>query len=100
MWITVLIFAVAAIVGLTMALAVFQGRLPPIASAITHGALAATRLVLLIVAVCHGAVGPARWALGFFLVSVFFVWRSFHKMRIGTLQAEAASVGVDDLPAD
>jgi K(+)-stimulated pyrophosphate-energized sodium pump len=30
-------------------------------------------------------------ALGFFLVSVFFVWRSFHKMRIGTLQAEAAS---------
>ena len=69
MWITVLIFAVAAIVGLTMALAVFQGRLPPIASAITHGALAATGLVLLIVAVCHGAVGPARWALGFFLVA-------------------------------
>jgi hypothetical protein len=24
-------------------------------------------------------------ALVFFLVSVFFVWRSFHKMRIGTL---------------
>jgi hypothetical protein len=69
MWITVLIFAVAAIVGLTMALAVFQGRLPPIASAITHGALAATGLVLLIVAVCHGAVGPARWALGFLLVA-------------------------------
>jgi hypothetical protein len=69
MWITVLIFAVAAIVGLTMALAVFQGRLPPIASAITHGALAATGLVLLIVAVCHGAASPARWALGFFLVA-------------------------------
>ncbi|HEV8383811.1 MAG TPA: sodium-translocating pyrophosphatase [Candidatus Acidoferrales bacterium] len=39
-------------------------------------------------------------ALGFFLVSLFFVWRSFHGMRIGTLQAEAASVGVDDLPSD
>jgi K(+)-stimulated pyrophosphate-energized sodium pump len=31
-------------------------------------------------------------ALGFFLVSVFFVWRSFHGMRIGTLQADAANV--------
>jgi K(+)-stimulated pyrophosphate-energized sodium pump len=39
-------------------------------------------------------------ALLFFLASTVFVWRSFHKMRIGTLQAEAASVGVDDLPAD
>ncbi|HEY6232446.1 MAG TPA: sodium-translocating pyrophosphatase [Pyrinomonadaceae bacterium] len=34
----------------------------------------------------------------FFLASLVFVWRSFHKMRIGTLQAEAATVGVDDLP--
>ncbi len=31
-------------------------------------------------------------ALVFFLVSVFFVWRSFHGMRIGALAAEAASV--------
>jgi K(+)-stimulated pyrophosphate-energized sodium pump len=31
-------------------------------------------------------------ALGFFLVSVFFVWRSFHGMRIGTLVAEPARV--------
>jgi len=26
----------------------------------------------------------------FFLVSVFFVWRSFHKMRIGTLKSESS----------
>jgi K(+)-stimulated pyrophosphate-energized sodium pump len=39
-------------------------------------------------------------ALLFFFASTVFVWRSFHKMRIGTLQAEAASVGVDDLPKD
>jgi len=39
-------------------------------------------------------------ALLFFLASTVFVWRSFHKMRIGTLQAEAALVGVDDLPKD
>ncbi|MDQ1637084.1 MAG: K(+)-stimulated pyrophosphate-energized sodium pump [Pyrinomonadaceae bacterium] len=31
-------------------------------------------------------------ALGFFLVSVFFVWRSFHGMRIGTLADQAAEV--------
>jgi K(+)-stimulated pyrophosphate-energized sodium pump len=49
----------------------------------------------------HGDTTLTRiLALGFFLISVFFVWRSFHKMRIGTLQAEAASVGVDDLPND
>ena len=84
MWITVLVFAVAAIVGLTMALAVFQGRLPPIASAITHGALAATGLVLLIVAVCHGAAGLARWALGFFLVAAlggFTLVLAYHARR-------------------
>jgi predicted membrane channel-forming protein YqfA (hemolysin III family) len=70
MWITILIFAVAAIVGITMAQAVFQGRLPPLASALTHGALAVTGLVLLIVAVCvHRVGGAARWALGFFLVA-------------------------------
>ena len=27
-------------------------------------------------------------ALAFFLVSVFFVWRSFHGMRIGTMALE------------
>jgi hypothetical protein len=70
MWITVLIFAIAAAVGLTMALAVFQGRFPPLVSAIVHGVLAASGLVLLIVAVCgHRVGGPARWALGFFLVA-------------------------------
>ena len=35
-------------------------------------------------------------ALVFFLVSVFFVWRSFHGMRIGALAAEAASAPVGE----
>lgn len=70
MWITILIFAVAAVIGLTMALAVFQGKFPPVASAVVHGALAATGLVLLLIAVFgQGAAGAARWALGFFLVA-------------------------------
>jgi K(+)-stimulated pyrophosphate-energized sodium pump len=34
-------------------------------------------------------------ALIFFLVSVFFVWRSFHKMRIGSLAADAATGGAE-----
>jgi predicted membrane channel-forming protein YqfA (hemolysin III family) len=85
MWITILIFAVAALVGLTMAVAVFQGRFPPIASAVIHGALAASGLVLLIVAVCvHRVGGAARWALGFFLVAAlggFILAFAYHARR-------------------
>ncbi|HUL47078.1 MAG TPA: hypothetical protein VLV25_08245 [Steroidobacteraceae bacterium] len=70
MWLIIAIFAVAAIVGLTMAIAAFQGHFPPVPSAILHGVLAATGLVLLLVAVfAKGAAGPALWALGFFLVA-------------------------------
>src|SRR3989454_8784661 len=35
-------------------------------------------------------------ALGFFLGSVFFVWRSFHGMRIGTLVAETARASANE----
>ena len=85
MWLTIGIFAVAAIVGLTMALSVFQGKFPPVASAVIHGALAATGLVLLLVAVLeHGATGPARWALGFLLVAAlggFVLALGFHARK-------------------
>jgi K(+)-stimulated pyrophosphate-energized sodium pump len=36
----------------------------------------------------------------FFLVSVFFVWRSFHRMRIGNLPIEERSVIVDQVSGD
>jgi len=36
-------------------------------------------------------------ALVFFLISVFFVWRSFHGMRIGTLAVEPAKVSVEPI---
>jgi len=66
----VLIFAIAAAVGLTMAVAVFQGRLPPLASALIHGALVATGLVLLIVAVCvQSGRRPCALGTGLFLVA-------------------------------
>jgi K(+)-stimulated pyrophosphate-energized sodium pump len=36
----------------------------------------------------------------FFLVSVFFVWRSFHGMRIGNLAAEKAATPAPQLASD
>ncbi|HET6889916.1 MAG TPA: sodium-translocating pyrophosphatase, partial [Pyrinomonadaceae bacterium] len=36
-------------------------------------------------------------ALVFFLISVFFVWRSFHGMRIGTLAMEPAKVSIEPI---
>jgi K(+)-stimulated pyrophosphate-energized sodium pump len=39
-------------------------------------------------------------AVVFFLTSTFFIWRSFHKMRIGNLQPEPAKVRVDSIAAD
>lgn len=85
MWLTIAIFAVAAVVGLTMAIAAFQGKFPPVPSAILHGVLAATGLVLLLVAVLvKGAAGAALWALGFFLVAAlggFTLALGFHARR-------------------
>jgi hypothetical protein len=70
MWLIIALFAVAAVVGLTMAIAAFQGKFPPVPSAILHGVFAATALVLLLVAVLmKGAGGAALWALGCFLVA-------------------------------
>ncbi|MGH8133892.1 MAG: hypothetical protein ACRETG_09830 [Steroidobacteraceae bacterium] len=68
-WLVVLIFALAAVVGLTMALAVFKGNFPPVPSAVIHGALAATGLVLVLILVIQGARGPTLGALVFFLLA-------------------------------
>jgi len=85
MWLIVLLFAIAAVVGLTMAIAAFQGKFPPVPSAVLHGVLAASALVLLLIAVLgHGASGPAVWALGFFLVAAlggFGLAFGFHARR-------------------
>jgi hypothetical protein len=70
MWLIIGLFAVAAVVGLTMAIAAFQGKFPPVPSAILHGVFAATALVLLLIAVLvKGAAGAAVWALGCFLIA-------------------------------
>jgi hypothetical protein len=68
-WLIVVIFALAAIVGLTMALGVFQGKSPNVGSAVSHGILAALGLVLVLILVIGGARGPTLGALVFFLMA-------------------------------
>ena len=36
----------------------------------------------------------------FFLISTIFVWRSFYRMRIGSVKAEPAEVRLDSVAAD
>ena len=70
MWLIIGLFAVAAVIGLTMAIAAFQGKFPPVPSAVLHGLFGATALVLLLIAVLvQGAGGVALWALACFLVA-------------------------------
>jgi hypothetical protein len=68
-WLIVIIFALAAIVGLTMALAVFQGKVPNVGSAVIHGILAALGLILVLILVIGGARGPTLGALVFFMIA-------------------------------
>ena len=85
MWLIIGLFAVAAVVGLTMAIAAFQGKFPPVPSAILHGVFAATALVLLLVAVLmKGVGGAALWALCCFLVAAlggFTLAFAFHARK-------------------
>jgi len=67
----VLLIAVAAIVGLYMAIQHFKGRSPPpVAAAVLHGLLAVTGVVLLLLGVMQIGFGTVHsWALGLFVVA-------------------------------
>src|SRR5690242_285334 len=103
LWITILVFAIAAVIGVTMALAVFKGQFPPVPSAVLHGLFGATGLVLLIVAVfVRGATGPVQWAFWLFLIAAlggFFIALGFHAKKktippgIVAVHASVAVVG-------
>ncbi len=79
------IFAAAAVAGLTMAVGVFKGRTPSVGVALIHGAFAATGLILLLLAVFRqGAGNPARWALYLFLIAAvggFTLALGFHARK-------------------
>jgi glucose uptake protein GlcU len=67
----VLLFAVAAAIGLFMAVQHFRGRTPPPAGlAILHGLLAVSGVVALLLGVRDIGTGTAHtWALGLFVVA-------------------------------
>src|SRR5262249_628014 len=71
MTIALVLFALAAVVGLYMAAVRFRGaERPPTSIALLHGALAASGLIALIVAVVEpSAPAPAKTALIVFLVA-------------------------------
>lgn len=75
----IVLFAVAAAGGAAMAVIHFRGNNPPMPLAALHGALAATALVILLLAVLQGVPGASTPSLilfviaavgGFFLLSL------------------------------
>jgi hypothetical protein len=77
----IVLFAIAAIGGLTMAVMHFRGATPPRAVlAALHGLFAAAGLVILLLAVVHGATGSPGIALVLFLIAALggFTLLSFH----------------------
>jgi len=80
--IAAVLFAIAAIGGAAMAYVHFkQDKNPPIPLAVLHGLLAATALVILILAVVQlGATTVTAWATGLFVVAALggFFLVSYH----------------------
>lgn len=78
----IVLFAVAAVGGLTMAVLHFRGRTPPSpVLAALHGVLAASGLVVLLLAVVKAATGGAAGiSLGLFVLAALggFALLSFH----------------------
>lgn len=63
------LFALAALLGLTLATLHFQSKKRPGSLALGHGTLAATGLVLLIIAAVTGSPAPLTWPLVLFIVA-------------------------------
>ena len=83
--IAIVLFALAAVVGLSMAVMHFRGQTPPRPMfAALHGLFAASGLVVLLMAIIRAATGglPAI-ALGLFLIAALggFTLLSFHVRR-------------------
>jgi hypothetical protein len=97
-----ILFAIAALAGLTMAMIRFSGRdYPPMWVAIIHGLFAAAGLVALIALMFGGAPGTSLWvALLLFLIAaiVGFVLFSYHlksrALPIPTMVTHALSATV------
>jgi hypothetical protein len=77
----VILFAVAAVLGIVLASSHLKGKFPPIAFALVHGILAASGLVILILSVVRAAeAGMGTYSLVFFVIAALggFVLVSYH----------------------
>jgi len=79
----VILFGIAALLGLTMAVMVLQRKLlPPLGLAIAHGIFAALGLLLLLIAVLPGFSGAMAWALLLFVLAAlggFIMALGYHR---------------------
>lgn len=81
----VLCFLVAAAGGLYMAARIFGGAMPPVAVAVLHGALAATGLVLAVIAaLASGAPDLVKYGAGLVFIAALggFFLASFHLRKV------------------
>ncbi|MDI3259389.1 MAG: hypothetical protein QJR02_06805 [Sinobacteraceae bacterium] len=101
--IAVVLFLIAALGGLAMAVRIFQGKQPPVPLAVGHGILAATALVLtLLAAAATGSAAPLKYgagllviaALGGFFLLSFQLRSKAHPKPIVVLHALLAVAGV------
>ena len=99
----VVIFLLAAVGGLYMAARIFGGAVPPVFVAVAHGALAATALVMVILAamasdavplVKYGAGALFVAALGGFFLLSFHLRKVPHPKGVVVLHALLAVTGV------
>ena len=99
----VILFLIAAVGGLYMAARIFGGFVPPMAVALAHGALAATALVMVIMAamapdaaplVKYGAGILFVAALGGFFLLSFHLRKAPHPKGVVVVHALVAVAGV------
>lgn len=87
----VILFAVAAVGGVTMLTMQGGGRRVPMWLALLHGTAAATALVLLAVAVFGGEAGPLAVALGIFVLAALGGFVMFARyLKTGTFPMPVA----------
>lgn len=106
--IAIVLFLIAALGGLVMALRIFKSQLPPVILAVVHGALAATALVLVLLPVLAGSASPLLTygagilvvaALGGFFLLTFHVRKALHPKAVVVVHALVAVAGVGCLLA-
>jgi len=94
---TLILFGIAAVGGVVLAVNIFQGKELPMPLSIVHGVVAAGGLVLLITTLFgREEMGMAGWALGLFVLAALggFALFSFHLRKVEHPKALVAAHGL------